>query len=92
MKPGEEAVYRELLTIDLYLREKVKGRPAFASDQRPFEDRIRQILKQVGKQRHVEVLLEQKKRPVYLIFDYEKRNPLTKDADTWQWIDAKEEE
>ena len=90
--PGEEAVYRELLTIDLYLREKVKGRPAFASDQRPFEDRIRQILKQVGKQRHVEVLLEQKKRPVYLIFDYEKRNPLTKDADTWQWIDAKEEE
>lgn len=89
--PGEEDAYRELLTVDLYLREKVKSRPAFAPDQRPFEARIREILKQEGKQRHVEILLAQKEGPICLVFDYEKRNPLTKDAYVWRLQNTKEE-
>ena len=90
--PGEEAVYEELLTIDLYLREKVKKRPSFAADQRPYEARIREILKHEGKQKHVEALKAQREEPVYLIFDYEKRNPLDNNADIRRWRNTKEEE
>ena len=90
--PGEEAVYGELLTIDLYLREKVKKRPSFAADQRPYEARIREILKHEGKQKHVEALKAQREEPVYLIFDYEKRNPLDNNADIRRWRNTKEEE
>lgn len=90
--PDEEAVYGELLTIDLYLREKVKKRPSFAADQRPYEARIREILKHEGKQKHVEALKAQREEPVYLIFDYEKRNPLDNNAHIRRWRNTKEEE
>ncbi|MCI8556510.1 MAG: B12-binding domain-containing radical SAM protein [Lachnospiraceae bacterium] len=84
----EEDRYRELLTIDLYGREKVKSRPAFASDQSPYQTKIRQILSQTGKQKHVEALLTWGEMPVYLIFDYEARDPLTHDASITQWKEA----
>lgn len=86
-----EAIYRELLTIDLYLREKLKSRPSFASDQSPYRTKLREILDRVGKQKHVEVLLAWEESPVYLIFDYEKRDPLTNDAFIEQWKETKEE-
>lgn len=89
--PEEEEKYRELLTIDLYCREKVKSRPAFAFDQSPYQTKIRQILSQTGKQKHVEALYIRREIPVYLIFDYEKRDPLTNDASITQWKETKEE-
>lgn len=35
-----EEIYRELLTYDLYLREKLKSRPAFLQDRKLQEDRV----------------------------------------------------
>ena len=89
--PGEEESYRELLTIDMYLRERLKSRPAFASDQSPYRLKLREILNQVGKQNHVEALLTLGESPVYLIFDYKNRNPLTNDAQIRQWKETEEE-
>lgn len=80
--PGDEEEFRMLLTIDAYSREKLKSRPSFAADQSPYREQIREILNQEGRQKHVEALQGKEEEPVYLIFDYEKRNPVTKDA----WI------
>ncbi len=38
--PAREALYRELLTFDYYLREKAKSRPAFANCQDVYRDEI----------------------------------------------------
>lgn len=89
--PEKEAEYRELLTIDLYLREKLKSRPSFAADQSPYRAKLREILDQVGKQKHAEALLAWEESPIYLIFDYEKRDPLTNDAFIIRWKETKEE-
>lgn len=89
--PGEEESYRELLTIDMYLRERLKSRPDFASDQSPYRVRLREIQTQVGKQNHVEALLTLEEAPIYLIFDYGKRDPLTNDAQIRRWKDTEEE-
>ena len=35
--PGREALYRESLTYDLYLRENAKSRPEFAKDITPYK-------------------------------------------------------
>ena len=83
--PEEKGNYQELLTIDLYLRERVKSRPAFAPDQSPYKETIREIEKQVGKQNHVEVVTKAAGAPVFLVFDYGKRSPLTGDASVTRW-------
>ena len=83
--PEQEKKYRELLTIDLYLRERVKRRPAFAPDQIFWKEEIREIWRKVGKQKHVEVVTENTEEITWLIFDYEKRNPLTQDASVTLW-------
>lgn len=38
---GREELYRELLTYDIYLRENMKSRPAFAKDLSEYKGRIR---------------------------------------------------
>lgn len=38
--PEREALYRELLTFDYYLREKAKSRPVFAPDAEVYRDAI----------------------------------------------------
>ena len=38
-----EAVYRELLTHDLYLREKVKSRPDYGKDLQPYKEELREF-------------------------------------------------
>lgn len=83
--PAEERRYRELLTVDLYLRERFKSRPSFAPDRSAFGETLREILRQAGKQNHVEVLTENTKEPAYLIFDYSRRNPLTGNACLSWW-------
>ncbi len=87
----EENRYRELLTVDLYRREKLKSRPDFGTDQSPYQKQIRKIRSHVGKRCHVEVLTAWSYRPVYLVFDYEKRDPLTKDALVTRFIETEEE-
>lgn len=41
--PEKENMYREILTFDIYLREKMKTRPAFAKSQDPLKDISREI-------------------------------------------------
>lgn len=105
-----EAVYRELLTYDLYLRENVKSRPEFAKDLQEYKDVMRDFYrreeetrtylpeyrkydsKQLARMTHLEPFsypvwempvrgeVMEETEPVFVLFDYEKRNPLTGDA------------
>ena len=90
--PEDEDRYRELLTIDYYLRERVKARPSFAPDPDPYKKTLREIRQRAPKQVHVEALSRENAAAlfgeqdlIYLIFDYEKRNPLTGDACLSVW-------
>lgn len=75
--PEEKQSFRQLLTIDYYLRERAKARPSFAPDQTAYKESIAEILRQTGKQNHVEAVSAEDGQVKYLIFDYENRDPLT---------------
>ncbi len=113
-----EAVYRELLTYDMYLRENLKSRPEFAKDLSVYKDIFRAFYKQEEDQRkylpayeaydakqlsrmtHLEAfhypVWEKLDRnmtlvstnraaengPYFVLFDYQKRSPLTGEART----------
>ncbi len=71
--------FEDALMFDLYLRENAKSRPGFALDQRPYKDRIRELvpeLRSLGSQVHVEVF---RSGQVWM-FDYRQRDPLTRNA------------
>ena len=79
----EEELYRELLTFDLYLRENVKNRPAFAGDYTVEKE----VKKQYGKTVHLErfsydVTGTCEKKELTVLFDYEKRSKLNHQATT----------
>ncbi len=89
-----EALYRELLTFDLYLREKCKSRPGFAADRTPFREALRS--RERDKREHVEVFFYrvwesalpgagirdmQDGGPFFVRFDYNKRDPLSHNAE-----------
>ena len=78
--PEEEQSFRQLLTIDYYLRERAKARPSFAPDQAAYKEQISEILRQTGKQNHVEAVPAGDGQVKYLVFDYENRDPLTNAA------------
>ena len=68
----------DVMLLDLYLRENLKSRPSFASDQKPYERLIWDYrkAKKIPKTAHIEVFRDGKK----LLFDYTDRNPLTNNA------------
>lgn len=70
--------YRDLLMVDLYLRENAKSRPSFAPDPGSFKGRLREIpeLRGRGKMVHGEILGDGR----ILLFDYERRDSLTGNA------------
>ncbi len=72
-------VYDQCMVLDLYARENLKSRPAFAPDLSPYKEQLKAMTREYGRQVHVEVL-EQEQEPVYLMFDYRTRDPLTGDA------------
>ena len=76
--PAEVAAQKML--YDLYLREKLKKRPAFASDQKQYETAVWNYRKnnQVSKTAHIEVF----ENGTVILFDYEKRDPLSNNAYT----------
>ena len=76
--PAEVAAQK--MVYDLYLREKLKKRPAFASDQKQYETAVWNYRKnnQVSKTAHIEVF----ENGTVILFDYEKRDPLSKNAYT----------
>lgn len=76
--PTEVAAQKML--YDLYLREKLKKRPAFAPDQKQYETAVWNYRKnnQVSKIAHIEVF----ENGTAILFDYEKRDPLSNNAYT----------
>ena len=68
----------DVMLLDLYLRENLKSRPSFASDQKPYERLIWDYrkAKKIPKTAHIEVFRDGKK----LLFDYKDRDPLTNNA------------
>lgn len=73
------AVFDQCMVYDLYAREYLKSRPSFAADLRPYRRQLKEYEKDYGKQVHVEVFLCED-GPRYVLFDYQKRDPLTKEA------------
>ena len=88
---GRESLYRELLTFDLYLREKCKSRPEFAADRTPFREALRS--RERDKREHIEVFFHRVWEtalpkagmrdggPFFVRFDYSKRDPLSYNAE-----------
>ena len=76
----------DVMLLDLYLRENLKSRPSFASDQKPYERLIWDYrkAKKIPKTAHIEVFRDGKK----LLFDYTDRDPLTNNS---QLTDIKDE-
>lgn len=74
-----ETLYDQCMIFDLYARENLKNRPAFAADLSPYREKLKEYTKEFGRQVHVEVF-EQKDGPLFVLFDYRRRNPLTNEA------------
>ena len=85
--------YREWLTLDLYLRDNVKNRPAFLGENRVKPDEASDFYKEEEEERRYLSGYEgydrrqmrkmthlEKIREEVLLFDYRKRNPLNGDA------------
>ena len=68
----------DVMLLDLYLRENLKSRPSFASDQKPYERTIWTYRKEkkIPKTVHIEVFRNGK----ITLFDYTDRDPLTNNA------------
>ena len=68
----------DVMLLDLYLRENLKSRPSFASDQKPYERQIWDYrkAKKIPKTAHIEAFRDGKR----LLFDYTDRDPLTNNA------------
>ena len=78
-KGWELKEYEQCMVLDLYARENLKSRPAFAPDLSPYKEQLKAMTREYGRQVHVEVM-EQERGPVYVMFDYRTRDPLTGDA------------
>jgi len=74
-----EAVYDQCMVYDLYARENLKSRPDFAKDLGPYKEELKMYTRDFGRQVHVEVF-EREEGPVFVLFDYRRRNPLTNEA------------
>lgn len=74
-----ESVFDQCMVYDLYARENLKSRPSFAPDTAPYREQLREYGRRYGKQVHIEVF-EREDGPVYVMFDYSRRNPLTGEA------------
>ena len=76
--PTEVAAQKML--YDLYLREKLKKRPAFAPDQKQYETAVWNYRKnnQISKTAHIEIFED----GTVILFDYERRDPLSNNAHT----------
>lgn len=92
--PAETEAFRESLTMDIYLRENAKTRPAFARDQKAYRKEIRSFYEKEEKERHYlpdyqEYDSRQLSRMTHLevlengdamLFDYANRDPLSYNA------------
>ena len=84
LKQGDVQKGADALVLDLYLREKLKSRPSFAKDQKAEEKKIWAYRKQehIPKTAHIQVFWDGR----VLLFDYEKKDPITGNALTEEII------
>lgn len=73
------AAYDQRMVCDLYARENLKSRPAFAADLSPYRKELKEYTKEYGRQVHVEVFALEE-GTAFVLFDYRRRNPLTNEA------------
>lgn len=80
-KTQKEELYRQLLVFDLYLRERVKSRPAFAGEYTVSKE----LKREQGKTSHIEkfsylVADSCERKDCVILFDYDNRSKLTHEA------------
>ena len=97
--------FRDSLMYDLYVRENIKSRPSFASDQSPYKKEVREffmaeeenpkwLMDYAGfdsRQMAKMAHLEHMEDGTFVLFDYKKRDPLSGNARAVRFgYDAKE--
>ena len=92
----------ESLTFDLYYRENCKSRPSWAPDSADFKEQTRKYCKKGSKshlepfhyrfptkwEKTIEALPERLEKPVYMLFDYDRRDPLDHQAQVTECTDG----
>lgn len=75
---------KDRMVYDLYLRENLKSRPAFALSQKSWEKEIWEYRRahKIPKIAHIEVFRDK----TAVLFDYSRRDPLTNNAETEEVI------
>ena len=96
------ALIEESLTFDLYYRENCKSRPSWAPDPAKFKEQTRNYCKKGTKshlepfhyrfptkwEKTIEELPERLEKPVYMLFDYDRRDPLDHQAQVTECTDG----
>ena len=96
------ALIEESLTFDLYYRENCKSRPSWAPDPAKFKEQTRNYCKKGSKshlepfhyrfptkwEKTIEALPERLEKPVYMLFDYDRRDPLDHQAQVTECTDG----
>ncbi len=67
--PAREAVYKELLTYDMYLRENLKSRPEFAVERLGVREAVKEFYKREERQRRY--------LPDYMEYDWKQLSKMT---------------
>ena len=92
--PKKREVFRDLLMCDLYLRENIKSRPLFAPDPGAWKEETRRFFRKEEQSphylKHYEgydsrqmarmAHLERLSNGTYRLFDYKRRDPLSRNA------------
>ena len=94
------ADFRDSLMYDLYVRENIKSRPSFASDQSPYKKEVREffmaeeenpkwLMDYAGfdsRQMAKMAHLEHMEDGTFVLFDYKKRDPLSGNAGAVRFV------
>ena len=94
------ADFRDSLMYDLYVRENIKSRPSFASDQTPYKKEVREFFMAEeenpkwltdyagfdSRQMAKMAHLEHMEDGTFVLFDYKKRDPLSGNAGAVRFV------
>lgn len=94
------ADFRDSLMYDLYVRENIKSRPSFASDQSPYKKEVREFFMAEeenpkwltdyagfdSRQMAKMAHLEHMEDGTFVLFDYKKRDPLSANAGAVRFV------
>ncbi len=74
--------FKQLLTLDVYLRERIKTRPNFSLKLDIYHENIINLKKKYGlpNKSHIEVFTDKNNIERYIFFDYDNRDPINMSA------------